>query len=57
MIKNPWTTIPGYLTLIGAVVLAVAHCMQGNCLGAGDITVLMGAMAGIGLISAKDGGH
>lgn len=55
--NNPKTTTAGYLVLAAAVLVLVAHCLQGNCMGASDVTALMGALAGIGLIAAKDGGH
>lgn len=54
--NNPKTTIAGYLTLVAAVTVLVSHLLTGG-LVTGDITAVMGAAAGVGLIMGRDGGH
>lgn len=54
--QNPKTTLPGYLVL-GASVLSLAAKLLAGGLDATAIQDLLGALAGIGLISARDGGH
>lgn len=54
--SNPKTTIPGYLMLAASLIVLVAHIMTGG-LVIGDVTAVMGALGGIGLVCAKDGGH
>ncbi len=54
--NNPKTTITGYLILAASVLTVVAHGL-GGVLSMADLTALAGAIGGIGLISAKDGGH
>ena len=54
--QNPRTSISGYVLLAASVLTLVAHVLTGQ-FGAGDITLVMSALAGIGLIAAKDGGH
>ncbi len=56
MFTNPKTTITGYLMLAASLFMVVAHGLSGS-LSAGDLTALLGAAGGVGLISAKDGGH
>jgi type IV secretory pathway VirB2 component (pilin) len=56
MLNNPKTTITGYLTLAASVFMVVAHGLTGM-LSVADLTALIGAICGVGLISAKDGGH
>lgn len=54
--QNPKTTLPGYLVL-GASALSFAARLLSGGLDAGAIQDLLAALAGVGLISAKDGGH
>jgi hypothetical protein len=56
IINNPKTTITGYMVLAASLLMVVAHGLSGS-LGAADLTALLGAAGGVGLISAKDGGH
>jgi hypothetical protein len=56
MLNNPETTITGYLILAASLLTAVAHGLSG-VLSTADLMALVGAIGGIGLISAKDGGH
>jgi type IV secretory pathway VirB2 component (pilin) len=56
MLNNPKTTITGYLTLAASLLMVVAHGLSGM-LSVADLTALIGAICGVGLISAKDGGH
>jgi hypothetical protein len=56
MFTNPKTTIAGYLVLAASLLMVIAHGLSGS-LGAADLTALLGAAGGVGLISAKDGGH
>jgi hypothetical protein len=56
MVNNPKTTIAGYMMLVASLLMVVAHGLNGS-LGAADFTALVGAAGGVGLISAKDGGH
>ena len=53
---NPKTTITGYAVLLGALVTLVSHLLAG-AIGASDITAVLAALSGIGLITASDGGH
>jgi len=56
MFNNPKTSITGYLMLAASLLMVVAHGLSG-ALGGADLTALLGAAGGVGLISAKDGGH
>ncbi len=56
MLNNPKTTITGYLMLAASLLMVVAHGLSG-ALSLADLTALLGAAGGVGLISAKDGGH
>ncbi len=56
IINNPKTTIAGYMVLAASLLTVLAHGLSG-ALGAADLTALLGAAGGVGLISAKDGGH
>ena len=56
MIKNPYTTIPGYLAIIVAVCnyliqFAASHVWPPS------VVDIFGLIVGIGLVLAKDGGH
>lgn len=53
---NPKTTIAGYLLLAASVLTLAAHGLTGN-LGAGDLSLVMTGLTGVGLIGARDGGH
>jgi hypothetical protein len=54
--NNPKTTGVGYLMLAASLLMVLAHGMSGT-LSMADLTALLGAAGGVGLISAKDGGH
>jgi hypothetical protein len=56
MMNNPKTTIAGYLVLAASLLTVIAHGLSGS-LGGADLTALLGAAGGVGLISARDGGH
>jgi hypothetical protein len=56
LFNNPKTTITGYLMLAASLLMVVAHGLSGT-LSIADLTALLGAAGGLGLISAKDGGH
>lgn len=56
MLRNPKTTAYGYLVLIAAVATLLAHAM-GDGLSVTDIAHLGEALAGVGLIAARDGSH
>jgi hypothetical protein len=56
LFSNPKTTITGYLMLAASLFVVVAHGFSGS-LSLADMTALLGAAGGVGLISAKDGGH
>jgi hypothetical protein len=56
MFSNPKTTITGYLMLAASLLMVVAHGLSG-VLSMADLTALLGAVGGVGLIAAKDGGH
>ncbi len=56
MLNNPKTTITGYLVLAASLLMVAAHGLSGG-LSMADLTALFGAAGGVGLISAKDGGH
>jgi hypothetical protein len=56
LFSNPKTTITGYLMLAASLLMVVAHGLSG-ALSITDLTALLGAAGGVGLISAKDGGH
>ena len=54
--KNPKTTISGYLVLTVSILSLVTHWMNGT-FGAQDVQAVLGALGGVGLIVASDGGH
>jgi hypothetical protein len=56
MLNNPKTTVTGYLILAASLLMVVAHGLGGG-ISMADLTALAGAAGGLGLISAKDGGH
>ncbi len=56
MLNNPKTTIAGYFLLGAAVLTVVAHMMTGAGI-TGDLPALIAALAGVGLVAARDGGH
>jgi len=49
--KSWRTSAAGWLTLIGAVCTAVVQFINGE---APDITVILAALAGVGLLAARD---
>lgn len=55
--KNPKTTIAGYLVLLAAVATVAAHVLSGSGIGSADIGAVVAAISGIGLINSGDGGH
>lgn len=55
--KNPKTTIAGYLILLASVATVAAHLLSGAGLGQADIGAVVAAVSGLGLIGASDGGH
>lgn len=58
VVQNPKTTVVGYLVLAGAVIKLVTELVQGNFSAAvTDYPTVMAALAGVGLVMAKDGGH
>ena len=54
--NNTKTTIAGFLTLAAAVFAVVAAVLGGGDIGSVLTQVLVPALAGVGLISASDGG-
>lgn len=56
LMSNPKTTITGYLMLAASLLVVVSHGLSGS-LSIADLTALLGAAGGVGLIAAKDGGH
>ena len=56
--KHPKTTTTGILTLAIAILTLAQHVVSGGfqAIGAQDIPAIMAALAGIGLITASDGG-
>jgi hypothetical protein len=55
--KNPKTTVAGYLILLASVATVAAHLLSGSGLGQTDIAAVVTAITGLGLIGASDGGH
>ena len=56
-VRNKKTTVAGYVVLGGAVLIVVGTAIAGGDIGTAFQTVLLPALAGIGLVSASDGGH
>ena len=54
--RNPKTTLPGYLVLAASMLSLAAKLLAGG-LDAAAIQDILAALAGIGLIGAHDGGH
>ena len=54
--QNKKTTISGYLILLASLATLVAHFLTTGLSGV-DVTAVVTAVTGIGLISAQDGGH
>lgn len=54
--NEPKTTIAGFLTLAAAVLSVAAAVLTGGDIGSVLTNVFVPALAGIGLISASDGG-
>lgn len=54
--SNPKTTIAGYLLVAASVLTLAAHALTGE-LGTGDLSLVLSALTGLGLIAAKDGGR
>lgn len=55
--RNPKTTIVGYLALVSAVCTLLIHSLSGAGLNLDDLLVLSQALAGVGLIAGRDGSH
>lgn len=54
--KNPYTTIAGYLTIILAVGTYLLQFAQTH-VWPPSVVDIIGLIAGLGLVLAKDGGH
>lgn len=54
--KNPKTTIAGYLVLLASIATVAAHVLTGGITSA-DLAAIPAALTGIGLIGSSDGGH
>jgi hypothetical protein len=54
--NNPKTSIAGYLIILASVATLVSHLLGGG-LTLADVTALVTALGGVGLVAAKDGGH
>jgi hypothetical protein len=52
--NNPKTTIAGTLMIAGAILTIAAHALQG-AISVNDVTALLAALGGLGLVAAKDG--
>ncbi len=53
--KNPRTTILGWLVLLTAVASAAVAVLDGNPATEPDLEAILAGLAGLGLITAKDG--
>lgn len=53
---NPKTTVAGYLLIVASVATAASHFLTGGLTSA-DLSSVLAALAGIGLVMSKDGGH
>lgn len=53
--QNPKTTIAGYILIVSSLLTLVSHYITGD-FSMLDLQNLMSALAGVGLIMAKDGG-
>ncbi len=54
--QNPKTTLAGYALIVATLLTLLAHLMTGG-LSASDVSSVVVALGGLGLISATDGGH
>jgi hypothetical protein len=54
MMKNPKTTIVGWLAIIGAITTISSKIINGQVLDANDLAAAATALTGIGLIFAAD---
>ena len=54
--NEPKTTIAGFLTLGAAVLSVAAAVLSGNDISGVLTNIFVPALAGVGLISARDGG-
>lgn len=57
MLKNPKTTIAGYLLLAASIIYGVAKFLQTGSVDGETVKAIMGALGGTGLIASADGGH
>ena len=57
VLKNPYTTVIGYIVLAGAVLTLLGKLLTGNLDMTTDWPILMGALVGAGFVKAADGGH
>lgn len=55
--KNPRTTIAGYLVIAGALAYGVAHFLSTGTIDAETLKAVVTAVAGTGLVAGADGGH
>lgn len=55
--KNPKTTIAGYLVIAGAVLYGIARFLQTGNIDANTLNAVVAALAGTGLVAGADGGH
>ena len=55
--KNPKTTIAGYLTIGASIIGVIAHVLSSGGVSTSDIQALLAIIPGLALIAAKDGGH
>lgn len=53
---NPKTTVLGYIIIAGAVAKLILDLLHGAPVES-DIGAIVAALAGAGLVVAKDGGH
>lgn len=54
--SNPKTTIAGYLVLAASLLTVMAKFLSG-AMGPEDWNLVVSALAGVGLIAARDGSH
>lgn len=55
--NNPKTTIAGYLSIAAAIITMISHLLTGDITGAFSPATFGSAIAGVGLVTAKDGNH
>jgi hypothetical protein len=55
--KNPKTTIAGYMLIVGGVFTIIAHFLSNGSVSMADLNSLIVIIGGGGLVAASDGGH